>query len=66
MISIDMRFIVDGREVLFEKDVVPFSEEIIILKGYDLENQLSDGGAFLEGWDEGIVPEWHRHTVIFH
>lgn len=59
-------FIVDGREVLFEKDVVPFSEEIIILKGYDLENQLSDGGAFLEGWDEGIVPECHRHTVIFH
>lgn len=59
-------FVVDGREVLFEKDVVPFSEEIIILKGYDLEEQLSDEGDFLEGWDEGIVPECHRDTVIIH
>ena len=59
-------FVVDGREVLFEKDVVPFSEEIIILKGYELEGQLSDAGAFLEGWDEGIVPECYRDTVIIH
>lgn len=59
-------FVVDGREVLFEKDVVPFSEEIIISKGYELEGQLSDGGAFLEGWDEGVVPDYYRDTVIIH
>ena len=58
-------FVVGGREILFEKDTVPFSEEIVILKGYDLEGQLSDERLFLEGWDAGIVPECHRSTVVF-
>lgn len=59
-------FVVDGREVLFEKDVVPFSEEIIIMRGYDLEGQLSNEKLFLEGWDEGIEPECHRDIVVIH
>lgn len=57
-------FVVDGREILFEKDVIPFSEEIIILKGYDLEEQVSDEKGFSEGWEAGIVPECHRSTIV--
>lgn len=59
-------FVVDGREVLFEKDIVPFSEEIIIMRGYDLEGQLSNEKSFLEGWDEQTVPECHRDIVVIH
>lgn len=56
-------FVVEGREILFEKDVVPFSEEIAILRGYDLEEKISNE-IFLEGWDEGTVPECYRKTVV--
>ena len=41
-------FFVDGREISFEKDNVPFSEEIIIQRGYDLIEKLSDEKEFLE------------------
>jgi len=56
-------FYVGGREISFEKDNVPFSEEIIIRKGYDLYNKCSDEEAFLEGWDEGIKAKCTRHIV---
>ena len=56
-------FFVDGREISFEKDNIPFSEEIIIRKGYDLYKKCSDENAFLEGWDEGIIAKCTRHIV---
>lgn len=52
-----------GREILFEKDTVPFSEEITIRKGYDLINTISDNRDFLEEWDEGYSPEYIRDVV---
>ena len=57
-------FVVDGREITFEKDNVPFSEEITIIKGYSTEERLSDESDFLEGWDETKVPECYREKVI--
>lgn len=48
-------FEVNGREIAFEKDIVPFSEEIIIKKGYDLIDTFGDVKEFSEDWDDGIV-----------
>ena len=45
-------FVVDGREISFEKDCVPFSEEIIIRRGYNLVEKISDEKEFLEGWND--------------
>ncbi len=56
-------FCLDMREISFEKDNVPFSEEIIIRRGYDLENMLSDEKDFLEGWDESVTPECIRAII---
>lgn len=56
-------FTVDDREISFEKDTVPFSEEIIIRKGYNLVNDLASEKAFLEGWDDGIIPECRRQII---
>lgn len=53
-------FFVDGREVAFEKDIIPFSEEIIIRRGYDLIEKLSDEKEFLASWGEGVVPKCIR------
>ena len=53
-------FFVDGREISFEKDNVPFSEEIIIQRGYDLIEKLSDEKEFLTSWSESFVPECTR------
>lgn len=58
-------FYVDGREISFEKDNVPFSEEIVIRRGYNLINDFSDEKEFLQDWDEGIVPECHREVIDF-
>ena len=52
-----------GREISFEKDTVPFSEEITIRRGYGLINKISDNRDFLEEWDEGYSPEYVRHIV---
>lgn len=52
------------REISFEKDYIPFSEEIIIQKGYKLEKQLSNEKNFLEGWDDGITPQCSRQIVV--
>ena len=52
-----------GFELLFEKDTVPFSEEITILRGCDLINKISDKRDFIEEWDEGYSPEYVRDIV---
>lgn len=52
-----------GREISFEKDTVPFSEEIIIQRGYNLLNKISENEDFLEDWDEGYVPEYRRNII---
>ena len=56
-------FFVDGREISFEKDNVPFSEEIIIQRGYDLIEKLSDEKEFLTSWSEGFVPTCARDII---
>lgn len=58
-------FEVGGREISFEKDIVPFSEEINIQRGYDLVEKLSDHTAFLEGWDGGFTPHNLREVIAF-
>lgn len=57
-------FEVGGREISFEKDTVPFSEEITIQRGYDLIDKISDNDDFLEGWDEEYSPAYKREVVI--
>lgn len=56
-------FHVNGREISFEKDNVPFSEEIIIQRGYNLIERLSDEKEFLSSWSEGLVPECARDIL---
>lgn len=56
-------FFVDGREISFEKDNVPFSEEIIIQRGYNLIKKLSDEKEFLTSWSEGLAPECTRDVM---
>ena len=53
-------FFVDGREISFEKDGIPFSEEIIIRRGYDLIEKFSDEKEFLTSWGEGVIPKCTR------
>ena len=54
---------VGGREISFEKDTTPFSEEIIIRRGYDLLDKVSDNDDFLEEWDDDCIPEYHRQII---
>lgn len=56
-------FFVDGREISFEKDNVPFSEEIIIQRGYNLIEKISDEKEFLKSWSEGFDPECTRDII---
>lgn len=56
-------FHVNGREISFEKDNIPFSEEIIIQRGYNLIERLSDEKEFLTSWCSGIVPECTREIL---
>lgn len=56
-------FAVGGREISFEKDITPFSEEIIIHRGYDLLNEFASESDFSEGWDEGIKASAQRELV---
>ncbi|MCR5251924.1 MAG: hypothetical protein K6E50_15125 [Lachnospiraceae bacterium] len=57
-------FEVGGREISFEKDIVPFSEEITIRRGYNLIDKISDNDDFLEGWDVEYAPEYKREVVV--
>lgn len=56
-------FNVDGHEILFETDVVPFSEEIIIRRGYNLIDKISANDDFLEEWDNEYTPEYAREVI---
>ena len=56
-------FYVNDREISFEKDNVPFSEEILIQRGYDLKGTYSDVNEFLSSWSEEIEPECLRQIV---
>jgi hypothetical protein len=57
-------FEVGGREISFEKDTVPFSEEIIIRRGHDLIDKISDNDDFLQEWDEEYSPEYKRDVLV--
>jgi len=57
-------FEVGDREISFEKDTVPFSEEITIQRGYDLIDKISDNDDFLEEWDEEYSPAYKREVVV--
>ena len=57
-------FIVDHREISFEKSIVPFSEEINIHEGDDLISHFGNAEAFSEGWDENVMARAERETVI--
>ena len=54
---------VGNQEISFEKDTVPFSEEITIQKGYDLLDKVSDNDGFLEGWGEEYNPTYSREII---
>lgn len=58
-------FFVGGREISFQKDVVPFSEEIIIRKGYNLINEFEGTDNFLANWedDNQLKPECDREYI---
>ena len=56
-------FDVDGHEILFEKDTVPFSEEITIQRGYNLIDKISDNDDFLQEWDDEYAPEYSREVI---
>ncbi len=58
-------FFVGGREISFQKDVVPFSEEIIIRQGYDLINEFDGTDVFLTNWEDdiGFKPECDREYI---
>lgn len=53
----------DEHEILFEKENVPFSEEIRILKGYGLIDKISSSDAFVDGWDADVQAECRREVV---
>ena len=54
---------VGGREISFEKDTVPFSEEITIQRGYNLLDKISDNDDFMNGWDDEYSPEYKREII---
>ncbi len=54
---------VGDREILFEKDIVPFSEEILIYRGYNLIEKCSDMNEFLNGWGDDVAPECSREIL---
>jgi hypothetical protein len=52
-----------GQEISFEKDTVPFSEEIIIQRGHELIDKITDNDDFLQEWDEEYSPEYKRDVL---
>jgi len=56
-------FVTAGREISFEKENIPFSEEIEIRRGYDLINNYSDVNEFTKDWDDGITARAVREIV---
>lgn len=56
-------FIVEDREISFEKSIVPFSEEINIRKGYDLIKLFGTIEEFTDGWDENVKARIEREII---
>lgn len=54
----------DSKEIMFQKDITPFSEEIDIKKGYELIKEIPSEEAFLEDWKENIEPRSSREINI--
>ncbi len=52
-----------SHQISFEKDYVPFSEEIEIRRGYNLIDTLSSEKKFLEEWDATVNPECTREVI---
>ena len=46
----------ENNEVMFQKDRVPFSEEIYIQRGYDLIKKVQDNDYFINNLSDGIMP----------
>jgi hypothetical protein len=57
-------FCVDNREISFEKQNWPYSEEIIIRRGYQLIDSFGDITEFSKGWDQNIKAEASRMNVV--
>ena len=59
-------FCLDEREIAFQKDMVPFSEEIYINKGYNLIDTFEENNNFCGDWDEaeGYRGECTRNIEI--
>ena len=57
-------FMVDGREISFEKQNWPYSEEINIERGYNLIDKFGDVRDFSEDWDPGIKAVAVRENVV--
>ena len=57
-------FTVDGREISFEKQNWPYSEEINIERGYNLIDKFGDVRDFSEDWDPGIKAVAVRENVV--
>lgn len=54
----------DNHELLFEKDIVMFSDSIEINKGYKLLSKISDVEEFLDGWNEfGVTAKCQRKFI---
>lgn len=58
-------FTVDGREISFEKQNWPYSEEINIERGYNLIDKFGDVSEFSEDWEAEIKAIATRSNVIF-
>ena len=56
-------FFDDGKELMFQKDITPFSEEIDIKKGYNLIKEIPSEDAFLEDWEDDITPKSSREII---
>jgi len=50
-------------EICFQKDFTPFSEEIFIMKGYNLADSLMENTDFLEEWDDDLTPKCETEIV---
>ena len=57
-------FMVDGREISFEKQNWPYSEEINIERGYNLIDKFGDVRDFSEDGDPGIKAVAVRENVV--
>lgn len=57
-------FSLGDNEVSFTKDAVPFSEEIIIKRGYKLIDEITPEADFMEGWDGEYSPKCSCEIVV--